>query len=208
MGMQLRRGIAVHRSRAVMFKLCRCPFAGCFRWQVSADSRLDVSFQFVEGDGYAFLMHHAHPFISAHQSSERYALWCGERRIPTRTVLHRSYFLAVVVHIFPCGFVADELLACDRMLAFGEPLKVLLMHFTLEPPLLGKSPVPLAVYLVALRVIVLAGVRELFGVIRLGLACTQGIRDGQHGSPIRRSALVSGRFGPIDVPGLALLHSE
>src|SRR2546425_4634018 len=39
---------------------------------------------------------------------------------------------------------------------------------------------PFAAYLVALCVVVLARVSELFRVIRLRLACAQGIGDGQH----------------------------
>ena len=178
--MQLRRGVAVHGPRAVMLKLRRYPFAGCFCRKISADAGLDVSLQFVQRDGHAFLMCRAHPFVSADKRSQRHALRCGERRIPTRAVLHRPYLLAVFVHVFPCRFVADKLLARDRVLAFREPLEVFLAHLSSQSPLLGKPAVPFAAYLIALRVVVLACVRELFRVIRLRLARAQRIRDGQH----------------------------
>ena len=40
---------------------------------------------------------------------------------------------------------------------------------------------PFAVNLVSLRVIVLARIAKLFRVVGLGLACAEGIGDGQHG---------------------------
>ena len=87
-------------------------------------------------------------------------------------MFHRSYPLAVIVHVFSCRLVADELLTSDRVLAFRESLEVLLANLAAQSPLFGKSPMPLSAYLVALRVVVLAGIRELFRVIRQSLACT------------------------------------
>ena len=76
--------------------------------------------------------------------------------------------------------MADELLTSDRVLAFREPLEVFLADLAVQSPLLGEPSVPLAAYLVPLRVVVLAGVAELFRVIRLCLARAQRIGDGQH----------------------------
>jgi hypothetical protein len=45
-------------------------------------------------------------------------------------VFHRSYLLAVFVHVFSCRLVADELLAAKRMLTFGEALEVFLANLT------------------------------------------------------------------------------
>src|SRR5215831_6752812 len=50
----------------------------------------------------------------------------------------------------------------------------------------------LARNLVRCRVIVLAGVTELFRVVRLGLACAERIGDGQHG-----------RVGLLEIPLLS-----
>ena len=57
---------------------------------------------------------------------------------------------------------------------------MILADLSFEAPLLRKPSMPLAAYLVALRVIVFAGVAELFRVIRLRLARTQRFGDGQH----------------------------
>jgi len=71
--------------------------------------------------------------------------------------------------------VADELLTRGRVLGFREPLEVFFSDFAAQSPLLGQSSVPFASYLVALCVVVLAGVAELLRVIRLGLACVRGL---------------------------------
>src|SRR5487761_178027 len=125
-------------------------------------------------------MRRAHPLVSTNQRRQRYAFRRGECCVPARAVLHRAYFLAVFVHVFPCRFVAHELLASDRVLAFRETLEVFLTHFTLEAPLLGTPSMPLTANHIALRVVVLAGVAELFRVIRLSLARTQRVGDSQH----------------------------
>ena len=75
-------------------------------------------------------------------------------------MFHRSYFLAVFVYVFSRRLVANELLTSDRVLAFREPLEVLLADLAAQSPLFGKSSVPLAMYLVAFRVVVLAGIRR------------------------------------------------
>src|SRR5579859_460669 len=96
-------------------------------------------------------------------------------------MFHRLYLFSALVHVFPRRLVTNKLLTCDRVLAFRETVEVLLAHFALEAPLLGEPSVPLAEYLIALRIVVVARVRELFGVIRLRLTRAQGIRYGQHG---------------------------
>jgi len=93
---------------------------------------------------------------------------------------HRTYILAVFVYVFSCCLVADELLSGNRVLPFREPPEVFLANLAAQSPLFGKSPMPLSAYLVALRVIVLAGIGELFRVIRQRLDCTEWIGNGQH----------------------------
>src|ERR1700735_788416 len=68
------------------------------------------------------------------------------------------------------------------MLTVRQPLKVFLLHFASESPLLRQPAVPLAAYSIALGVVVLLGVRELLFVIGLGLAGTQRFGNGQHDS--------------------------
>ena len=81
-------------------------------------------------------------------------------------MFHRAYFFAAPVHIFSRRLVADELLASDRVLAFGEPLEMFLLRPLRALPILGEPSVPLAAYPVAFGVVVLAGVAELFRMIR------------------------------------------
>src|SRR5580658_4262631 len=68
------------------------------------------------------------------------------------------------------------------MLTVRQTLKVFLLHFTMQPPLLREFAVPLATNSVALGVIVLLSVRELLFVIGLRLAGTQRFGNGQHDS--------------------------
>src|ERR1700691_4894152 len=75
------------------------------------------------------------------------------------------------------------------MLTVRQPLKVFLLHFASESPLLRQPAAPLAAYSIALGVVVLLGVRELLFVIGLGLAGTQRFGNGQHDS-------LEGRFLP------------
>ncbi len=95
-------------------------------------------------------------FIATYKGGQRYALWCRKRRIPSGAVFHRAYFLAAPVHIFSGCLVADELLASDRVLSFGEPLEMFLAHFSAQSPFLRKPSVPLPANLVSFGVVVLA----------------------------------------------------
>src|SRR5260370_35868989 len=118
--------------------------------------------------------------IATYKGGQRYALWCGKRRIPPCAVFHRAYFLAAPVHVFSGRLVADELFAGDRMLPFAKALKVLLADLTAPSPLLGESSVPLPANLLRFGVVVLAPVAKFFRVIRLCLARAQWVRDCQH----------------------------
>src|SRR5216683_974127 len=119
-------------------------------------------------------------FISTYQGGQRYALRSRKRRVPPCAVFHRAYFLAPPVHVFSGRLVADELFACDRLLPFAKPMKVLLADLTAQSPLLREPSVPLPANLVCFGVVVLSRVAKLFRVIRLCLACAQWLRDCQH----------------------------
>src|ERR1700730_4606593 len=108
--MQLRRGIAVYRSCAVMLEFCCYPFACRLCGKIPADASLDIALQFIERDGDAFSMCVPHSFIPAYERRQRYALRCRKRRIPARAMFHRAYFLAACAHVFTRRLVADELL--------------------------------------------------------------------------------------------------
>src|SRR5260370_39128198 len=94
--------------------------------------------------------------IFAYQGGQRYALRGRKRGVPSGAVFHRAYFLAAPVHIFSGCLVADELLASDRVLSFGEPLEMFLAHFSAQSPFLRKPSVPLPANLVSFGVVVLA----------------------------------------------------
>src|SRR6266851_643613 len=119
-------------------------------------------------------------FIATYKGGQRYALWCRKRRIPSGAVCHRAYFLSAPVHIFSGCLVADELLASDRVLPFGEPLEMFLAHFSAQSPFLRKPSMPLSANLLRFGVVVLPRVAKLFCVIRLRLSCAQRFRDRQH----------------------------
>src|SRR6266480_880831 len=116
-------------------------------------------------------------FICAHKGSQRHALRCRKRRIPSRAVFHRTYLLAVPVYVFPRCLMAHQLLGTHRVLAFREPLEMFLAPFSAQSPLLGEPAVPFTAYLVALRVVVLPGVPKLLRVIRVLLSRPQRSGD-------------------------------
>src|SRR5215472_19055900 len=123
----------------------------------------------------------AQTLIPSHQCRQGNTLWRGECSVPSGTMLHGAHLLATLVHVFSRRSMPNESLASDRVLTLRETLEMFLTDFTAETPLLGQPSVPLATNLVRFRVIVLAGVAELFRVVRLGLACAERIGDGQHG---------------------------
>jgi hypothetical protein len=65
-----------------------------------------------------------------------------------------------------------QLFAGYRMSAVGESCEVLLLHLTVQAPLLGKLAVPLAAYMVTFGVVIALGIRKLFFVICLSLTRT------------------------------------
>jgi hypothetical protein len=72
----------------------------------------------------------ANSVISTYKRRERYALGRGERGVPARAVLHRAYLLAVLIYVFSCRLVADELVTSNRVLTFRESLEVFLANLT------------------------------------------------------------------------------
>src|SRR5216683_417753 len=111
----------------------------------------------------------AHALVFTYEGRQRYALRSRKRRVPSRAVFHRAYFLAAPVHVFSRRLVANELLASDRVLASREPLEMFLAHFSAQSPFLRELSVPLTTNLLRFRVVVFSRVGELFRVIRLRL---------------------------------------
>src|SRR6266566_1330418 len=111
--------------------------------------------------------------ISTYKGGQRYALRSRKRRVPSCAMFHRADFLAPPVHVFSGGLVADELFGSDRVLSFGEPLEMLLAHFSAQSPLFGKPSVPLPANLFRFGVVVLTCIAKLFCMIRLCLTRAQ-----------------------------------
>ena len=67
--------------------------------------------------------------------------------------------------------VPDNLFARKRMLAFGEPGKMLVMDCAIEVPLAGKPALPFTVALLIAAPVILLFRGELSRVVGLGLPC-------------------------------------
>ena len=91
--------------------------------------------------------------------------------------LHR---LSGIGGVLRNGAMADQLLACYGMLAFGESGEMLGVDGTREPEGLGKLALPLAKGDVPLLPVVLLRRSELLGVVGLGLAGVQRFGDREH----------------------------
>jgi hypothetical protein len=96
-------------------------------------------------------------------------------------MLHRRHGLAASIFCLAGRLVADELLACDRMLTLGEPLELVFADLRDEAPPPRELPVPDAANLIAFRVVVLARVLEFIRVIATRLVRAQRLRDREHG---------------------------
>jgi hypothetical protein len=70
--------------------------------------------------------------------------------------------------------MSDELLARDRMLAIRKATEMLVSNSAAQSPLFSQTANPLALHLLALGVISLFRVGELFGVVGEGLSCRDG----------------------------------
>ena len=108
MGVELRRGVAVHRARAVVLERRRDPAARRLGGMVAADARLHVPLSLVEGGRDAGAVGLAHPVVAADERGERHAFRRGERRIPSGAMLHGRDGLAVRVGVGAGGLVLDE----------------------------------------------------------------------------------------------------
>src|SRR5258707_10415010 len=91
--------------------------------------------------------------ISTYQGGQRYALRGRKRRVPSRAVFHRVYFLAAPVHVFSGCLAADSLFASDRVLPFRKPLEILFANLAAQSPLFGEPSVPLPTNLLCFGVV-------------------------------------------------------
>ena len=125
---------------------------------IAAKTRLDVMFHLIQRDGHTLAVRCAHPFVAADERGKRNALGGAEGGIPARAVFQRADGLALRVGVFSRRLMAHKLLATHWMLAVGEPCEVFFGDFAGKSPLRGKPAMPLAAYLIALGVVILAGV--------------------------------------------------
>ncbi len=128
MGVELRRGVTIHRSRGIVLEGSRNEFAGRLRGVNIADAGLRVLLQLIECHADALTMRLSHALIAADKGGERNTLGCAERRIPTGAMLHAGYFLAEFALVSFGNLMANKLRFRVRMLAFGQTREVLIAN--------------------------------------------------------------------------------
>jgi hypothetical protein len=182
MGVQLRRGVAVDRTRRVVLELRYRPIVRVLGSSVAPHTRLDVRLHLVDGDTNGLPMRLSHSLIASHKRGERHALWRGKRCVPSCSVAHRLDRLAVAGLVLVRKPLLDQLLAGAWMPAFGHPSEVVLTHLALQPEVRRKAALPLPANILVLRVIGLSAAGKFLRVIPLRLSRTQRTRDGEHQS--------------------------
>src|ERR1700676_1182889 len=65
--MQLRRGVTVHRPRAVVLEFAGDPLAGSLGWQIAAEPCLHVFLQFAQGHSNTFPMSFSNSVVASYQ---------------------------------------------------------------------------------------------------------------------------------------------
>ena len=118
--MELRGGVAVHRSGAVVLERGGDPIAGRFGCQVATEAGLHIGLELSERGGDRLAMRLADPVIPADQGRQGHALRGGKRRVPPGAMLHRGDGLAGRVGVAARGLMPNEGLASHRVLALCE----------------------------------------------------------------------------------------
>ena len=170
MGVELRGGVALHRSRCVVLEGGGHEFPSGLRRMDIADARLRVPLQFPQSDTHAFAVRHSYPIIASYKSGERNRLRRGKCGVPSGAMFHAGHFFAVLALIRFGGLMPDELSLGLRVPTFAQPREVLGADFTLQTPLLGKPALPLTMSLLVPAPIVLLLRRKLARVVRSRLA--------------------------------------
>ena len=117
---ELRRGVAVHRTGGVMLELGRDKLPGRLGGMIAADAGLRVPLQLIQGDIDGLAVRLAHAVIAADKRGQRDGLGRGKRSIPTGAMLDRRDHLSRLRSVLMDGAMEDQLLAGLRVLAFGE----------------------------------------------------------------------------------------
>ncbi len=155
MGMELRSGIAVHRTGGVVLELSCDELPRSFGGIVAADPRLCVPLQFFQGGAYGGAVCLPHPLITADQRGKRDGFGSGERRIPARPMLNRVRCRAIRVLVIHRYAVPDHLLLSLWMNSFRKPRELQGSDLSLKSERSGELSLPLALHLIALAVIAL-----------------------------------------------------
>src|ERR1035437_1834010 len=95
-------------------------------------------------------------------------------------MLHRLDGGSVCRLVLLPGAMANKLLARLRVLALTQPCKMLRVDCSREAVVLGHLSLPFSENRIALFPVILLGRHELFCMVRLGLAGTEGLGDGEH----------------------------
>ena len=180
-GVELRRGVAVHRPGGVMLELRRDELPGLLGGVVAADPRVSVLLQLFKcrRDGGSVSLFD--PLVSSDQGGQGDRLRRGKGRIPPGPMLDRLGGGAVRVGVLLPFPMLHHLLFGLRMHALRESGELQRSDLARESKGGGKLALPLpfnglVLLVVALRV---AGVFQ--PVVRLRLAGTDGFRDREHG---------------------------
>jgi hypothetical protein len=131
MGMQLRGGVPIDRPGCVVLEGCGCKFACRFRRVNIADASLRVLFQFSKRNTHTLAMCFPHAVITTHKRGNRNRLRRRKGRIPSSAMLHAGDLLAAFTFVGPGNLMLNKLLFSERMLAFGQPRKVLVADCSL-----------------------------------------------------------------------------
>jgi len=89
----------------------------------------------------------------------------------------RLHLFTVLIDTCIRLYILDQLLAGGRILAFHQSLVLILLHLTLEFPLRGEFPEPLALDRIALAVVVAFGVGVILLVIVLRLSLGESLAE-------------------------------
>jgi hypothetical protein len=147
-GVELRRGVALHRTGAVVLEPSGDPLAGGLGRMIAADAGLNVALKIIERRRDAFLMRLADAVVAANESGERDALRGTERGVPSSTVRHlcdHPVGVRVGVASMARAYAGRRMLARDGRNAPRAPRRT--------SPIGGQLSVPLAANLVARRVV-------------------------------------------------------
>jgi hypothetical protein len=149
-GVELRSGIAIHRTGGVMLELRGYEFSRGLRRMVPANAGHRVILQMLQSSPDTLPVRLADSVVAAHESSYRYRLGSGKGRVPPGAVIHCFDGLSIGVLILIRSPLAYKLLAGHWVLALAEPREIFSRDRTGNAELCREATLPLAGNLPAL----------------------------------------------------------